>query len=274
MDIQIEEPSDNDFGGVLDLLELSSLPTDTTTDLGLVDIPRGPYGGSRPHVIVSADMSCTVTRNGNVYCWGIDRSLNSIGSEREQNRPRRVEGFRQIVQLDLAGGVGCGVDYDRDVWCWGENLEDMLRTGSMENPLTGAQRRLDVSDIVQVAMYGYAFLERRADGSVYARAVEPSTLVRFILPAPVVDLCPGNAYYCVVLSTGQVACYTSGSFSTTAPRIVEGLVNVTSVAVGYRHFCALKRDGTVWCGGITSMGRRGLPLSREICVTGNAGTNR
>lgn len=44
------------------------------------------------------------------------------------------------------------------------------------------------------------------------------------------------------------------------PRIVDGLSDVTSVAVGYNHFCALKRDGTVWCWGHNEYGQAGAPI--------------
>jgi alpha-tubulin suppressor-like RCC1 family protein len=45
-----------------------------------------------------------------------------------------------------------------------------------------------------------------------------------------------------------------------APRIVAGVDNVISVAAGFNHYCAVKRDGTLWCWGRNEYGQAGVPL--------------
>ena len=170
------------------------------------------HDGTVPRIITHGYMTCALTSAGSVYCWGISRYLNSVGTESEQELPRRVGGLRNIVQLAMSLTMACAVDSDRSVWCWGQNMLDHLQTGSTEDPLTVARRRLDVSDIVQVAPFGPAFLGRYLDGSIVGRDGSPSVLVRFPLPAPAVDL-RATTNYCTVLSTGVVACYTAGVLS-------------------------------------------------------------
>lgn len=224
-------------------------------------VPKdGFYEGSVPQVIAFSDMTCTVTASGDVYCWGLNNYLNRVGTESERERPRRVETLRQIVQFDMSVSMACGVDYNHHVWCWGENFANILQTGSVEDPLLVARRRQDITGIEQVAPYGPAFLGRHVSGVVYGRAAVPSVLVNFSLPASA-NYIDAEGGWCVVLSTGQVACYTSGDFTTTTPRIVDGLNNVTSIDVGGGHFCALKRDGTLWCWGRNEFGQTGIPLA-------------
>jgi alpha-tubulin suppressor-like RCC1 family protein len=172
--------------------------------------------------------------------------------------------------------MACGVDHNRDVWCLGFNYRGSLQTGSTEEVLTVARRRLDVRNIEQVNPYSYSFLGRHTDGSVYFRPTIPSTLMRFPLPAPATDIQSDPiGGYCAILSTGQLACFLDTGEFTELP-IVSGLDDVVGVTVGFSdnsaidygggHYCALKRDGTVWCWGHNEYGQAGTPpASGEIC---------
>lgn len=238
----------------------------------LEDVPEldgGPEGPVR-QVATGWGMTCAIVANGNVYCWGISHALNRLGTQSEMLRPRRVGGLRQIEQLAISSGGACAVDTHHAAWCWGENWFRDL-SGSTESYLTSAFRRPDVSDVRQVAMYAY--LTRHGDGSLLGR--NGDRLERFSLPAPVVDIDGDSlAGYCAVLSTGQVACYEDGPYSQ-GPRLVPGVADVIAVAVGYSasgigiaggHFCALKRDGTVWCWGHNERGQTGIqPEMGDVC---------
>jgi uncharacterized repeat protein (TIGR01451 family) len=42
------------------------------------------------------------------------------------------------------------------------------------------------------------------------------------------------------------------------PKMIEGLSNITAIAVGFRHILALKSDGTVWSWGVNDVGQLGV----------------
>jgi alpha-tubulin suppressor-like RCC1 family protein len=73
------------------------------------------------------------------------------------------------------------------------------------------------------------------------------------------DLAAGGEYTCALESDGTLWCWgnnTGGRLSvdnddadTAQPRPVVGLEDVTEIAGGRNHRCALKGDGTVWCWG-------------------------
>ena len=106
-----------------------------------------------------------------------------------------------------------------------------------------------------------SFMARYEDGSIYG--FNRPTVLRFTPPAPAVDL-QADTGYCVTLSTGQLLC-DEGNFRR-SPQLVAALSNVIATAVGSRHLCALKRDGTVWCWGHNESGQTGFPLeSSDVC---------
>jgi alpha-tubulin suppressor-like RCC1 family protein len=42
------------------------------------------------------------------------------------------------------------------------------------------------------------------------------------------------------------------------------LANLTEVAAGYNHTCALRNDGTVWCWGYNGNGELGMALPARV----------
>lgn len=161
----------------------------------------------------------------------------------------------------------CAVDHDGFVWCWGTNHDDRLQIGSGDDPLTTARSRQDVTDMEQVAGADI-FLGRSGNGSVYGRTVVPSILVRFSQPISAIDLHAGGEAWCATTTAGQVFCHLRGRFSD-PPQLVDGLSDVVSTVIGSRHFCALKRDGTVWCWGNNEYAQTGIPLeSSNLCHDG------
>lgn len=234
------------------------------------DQPLVGYDGSVPGVVVACRMTCSLESDGSVYCWGIDSNLNLTGTLAEQRQPRRMSGFRGIVRLGSPCNSLCGVDFRGDVWCLGSNYYGLLQTGSTENNVTVAQRRRDVRDIVQ-AETAYSFLALARNGILYGDNSIPPRTQELPLPAAAVELSAGSMGYCVVLSTGRVACYPTESMGrfgpySAGPTLMSGLEDISHVTVGGDHACALKRDGTVWCWGENELGQTGVPLeSSQTC---------
>lgn len=104
---------------------------------------------------------------------------------------------------------------------------------------------------------------------------------------PVVQIAPGHGVSCAVKASGAVLCWganefgqlgdapvsapTCSAFNRTAPcratpTVVQGLTEVQSIAVGFHHACAVKREGTVWCWGLNNDGQLGHdPTLDERC---------
>ena len=225
------------------------------------------FRGMVRQVEVSGDVACVVLVAGEVYCWGAD-SINLDGTWEERLRPRRISGLSRVSQLSVnLGREACAVDQDHHVWCWGANDRNSLETGSFESVLRVPRRRLDVDNISRVAWVGSNFLALGTDGNLYGRGG-----VNIPLPGLAVELSQGDGLsYCVLIAGGQVACYgtlTPGvpqrpdaatwSYQE-GPRIVPELSEVASIASDISHYCALKRDGTVWCWGENFVGQTGTP---------------
>lgn len=239
---------------------------DSAVDVNSVDAgpPRAePFDSPVLNLTANCDSACVVLTNGNVYCWGGSGGgyrFNNGGIGREIYLPRRIRGLRNATQFANSCAIGCGVDGNRDVWCLGDNGAD-LQTGSPEPYLFVAQRRLDVSGMLQVQPWTLAFLGRHLDGSLYFRMGGRRDLVRFSLVSPVTDI-RSSVEYCVLLSNGTVACSYDRDRSE-PPRVVDGLTEAAGIAVGARHYCAVKRDGTVWCWGSNEYGQLGRTLEES-----------
>ena len=77
----------------------------------------------------------------------------------------------------------------------------------------------------------------------------------------------GGFQTCALRSDGTVECWGSDSSgqlgngnpltNSSTPVIVSGLTNVTQIAAGKYHTCALRNDGTVWCWGENAYGQLG-----------------
>jgi len=240
---------------------------------GTIDVSRGDASifmrGAVRQVAAADQLTCVVPMTGEVYCWGDDLTFQ-LGLPREiRYRPRMMAGYRSIINVAHTDGAICAVDEGGDVWCSGDEASGGFATGSDGGGLVPvAARRMDVQNAVRLAwrLSGSILLIVRANGTLYARVhVPPIQSYNFSFPSPAIDV-SANAYsYCVVLSDGRVACMgdyisevTPWPFSE-GPRIVEGLNNVASIAVGWGFYCALKRDGTVWCWGGNNYGQTGTP---------------
>ena len=268
MSIDVRDSSREEMGDDRMESEPDQISSDAVLDLSVPDRASGRverFESPVRRLSVDCCTACVVLSNGNVYCWGgcPGDEFNSDGvSIEERSLPRRMEGLREIEQFSHSCNIGCGVDRNHDVWCMGSNIYN-LGTGSRERYLPVAQRRLDVRGLTRVAVKTYAFLGVQADGSLFISNGGSFPPSRFTLSSAVTDIQIGSDY-CVVLASGAVACRDGLS---SPPRIVEGLDNVSGVAVGVAHKCAVKRDGTLWCWGNNDYSQLGIPIeSSEHCI--------
>jgi len=278
---QTEVASTLSDGGVAEDSRVLDGPPSEWADTRIDGIDRmqsdaGPFTGMVHQVVAWGNTTCAVMISGDVYCWGFDFSFNWGTPYQSTFRPRLMDGYRDITNLSLVSGSGCGVDRAGDVWCSGDNAGNALTTSNRADPLRVADRRTDVSGASHVAWFNGSLLAvQLTDGTLYIKNHLSLASYSIRLPTPAIDVKGGAFYYCVVLADGRVACYGHYVAGDTiwpyreGPRVVEGLDNVVSVAVGGTFYCALKRDGTVWCWGSNTMGQTGTPpLLADRCDNG------
>jgi alpha-tubulin suppressor-like RCC1 family protein len=229
--------------------------------------------GPLPQVATGWSFSCLLARDGRVFCWG-DNALGQLGASgrgksegcigeayeeevefpgRCDAEPRVVAGLDQVRELAVGHSHACALRRDGSVWCWGKNWQGQLGAGN--DPRVTAACRDDVA------------------------------CARTPLPVPGIrarSIAAGGASSCAVLESGQVACWGDAAFGQVSktnerctasrlacartPVIIDGVTDVSHVAVGGRHVCALQKDGRVLCWGGNDDGQTGVPRgSSERC---------
>ena len=181
--------------------------------------------------------SCARTRRDEVYCWGLNESLQvgAITGAVEQLAPVQVQGLAGAVALSAGGngqpkdGHSCAVVAGGAVRCWGDNLVGQLGTGA-----AGAAR------------------------------AEPQLVVG-VGGARGID--SGRQHSCAITTSSEVFCWGAnevGQLGTTpaangvpTPVRVPGLGSLMQIAVGDAHSCASRGSGTVECWGDNGSGQLG-----------------
>ena len=182
---------------------------------------------------LGSDHSCAIAPSGELKCWGRNTSGQlGIGSNESYNEiPQTVPGLSSGV-IAVSGGQShtCAILTAGEIKCWGSNESGQLGTGNYESSNTP----------VTVALPG----------------------------EPAIALALGAAHTCAVLADGSLKCWGSNQDGqlglgyyggdSPVPLTVTGLSsNVTAIAAGDAHTCALTTQGGVKCWGWNGHGRLG-----------------
>ena len=242
----------------------------------------------------AAAHTCAILRDDTAACWGANGSAQlGDGSSTLWKTPVQVmeslaEEESQTPAALLTGIKGLAVGRDHTcallksdqgdlarVACWGGNSSGQLGNGTsvpsavpvtVQNSVNG-----DVMDIVAGDGFTCWLTSQgavRCSGKNAANSLLPSQVSGLTSGAQ--KLAAGGQHACVVTSDdGRVLCWgnnASGqigngtSATTLIPRSVSGLSNVSALALGYRHSCAVvneAQDSTVWCWGNNAYGQLG-----------------
>ncbi|MBM65143.1 MAG: hypothetical protein CMH55_02790 [Myxococcales bacterium] len=91
------------------------------------------------HVAVGQGHSCALNANGALFCWGKnDHAQVGITSDEELcegdvpcvRTPQHLGHLENIVDVALGDRHSCALNRQGSVWCWGNNTEGQLGTGS------------------------------------------------------------------------------------------------------------------------------------------------
>ena len=180
---------------------------------------------------------CAPDSTGAVRCWG-SNSSGQLGDNSNSTRstPVPVVGLSGVAQLALGYRHSCAVLTDGTAHCWGDNDYSQLGDGTL----------LDRSTPTPVVG-----LPERED-------------------AHVVGLTLGNHHTCALTNVGSVYCWGRNQYSqlglgtivdSLSPALVQlgtlSAMNAAELAVGYRHTCIRRTDGTIYCWGDNAFGQLG-----------------
>jgi alpha-tubulin suppressor-like RCC1 family protein len=194
--------------------------------------------------------ACALTSGGSVFCWGANTNgMLGNGNSTNSTLPSPVLGgargagnLSDMSSVAVGSDFACALTTAGGVYCWGSNTSGSLGNGnSGTNSLTavqvlgGAQGAGNLSAVTAIA---------------------------------------GGADFACGLSTGNVFCWglngsgELGNGVTTASGVpvevvagAEGagaLANVSSIALGNHHACAIASGGAVYCWGDNTYGQLGV----------------
>jgi alpha-tubulin suppressor-like RCC1 family protein len=271
-------------------LTATVISTDGTTPRGEVQFRDGrrligtrvviAHPGRQRNISAGQDLTCSVTNDGGVWCWGVNwYGQLGDGTIMERRAPVQVVGLAPRI-VKSAGGRGhtCALSAAGSVYCWGRNEEGQLGDGTTRDRFRPAQvnsldeRAVSISSgqwhtcaltyTGRVKCWGRNKEGQLGDGTRERRRMPVE--VRS-LSAGVVGIATGIGMTCALTTIGKVKCWGggflgNGMYESLVPVDVMGLgYGVIAVAAGTNagHTCAVTREGGVKCWGANYYGQLG-----------------
>jgi alpha-tubulin suppressor-like RCC1 family protein len=199
---------------------------------GLTGVTAITVGDGDPICAVVAD---SLNPDTSVFCWGPGNDNGQLGNGKTDPSWSPVQVFNLFGVTAVAAGLefACAIDTTGAVWCWGGNVYGELGNGTA----TPANSSIPV----------------RVAGVTHAKALSAGEGIACALVSDGSVWCWGNNFG-GWLGTGTApsqACVDTAAPDACAmpPGQVQGLANVTAIASGGNHTCAVVADGSVWCWG-------------------------
>ena len=255
---------------------------DNTTSSRWTPGPVSGLVGSVRSIAAGSNHTCALTDAGGVKCWGsnYDGKIGD-GSTTDRLTPVDVSGLGSGVKAIAAGDSHtCALTDVGGVKCWGDNYEGQLGDGTTVNRLTpanvsglssgvkaiaaGNDYTCAVTDAGAVKCWGDNWGGRLGDGTTTDRLTPVNVSG---LNSGVEAIAASAGHTCAVTGAGGVKCWGNNSFGelgdgTTTDRLTPAAVSgldaeVTAVAAGNGHTCALTDVGGVVCWGGNQAGQLG-----------------
>lgn len=183
-------------------------------------------------VDVGSRLSCALTADGEVWCWGANQygGLGNGSQDEFSTTPSRVETSARFRSVTVASSHACGLDRDGRAWCWGSNQHGQLGAPTSETCEEAACSR------TPVAVEGDRQFKALSAGGGSTCGVEPSGDA----------LCWGR---------GSAGVLGNGSHEhRPAPVPVSGGLSLEGVGAGGGQVCGATADGAAWCWGRAHLG--------------------
>lgn len=223
-------------------------------------------------------------QSGEVYACG-SNSHAQLGMEdgsSNSNVPRKIEGLKNIVQIDAGFGQGMALDSDGHVWGWGKNSTGQVGNGSRATVTMPEQ--LPLEGIVQIGCGGKYSMALDKDGVIWTWGendygqlgyktrtgwcVTP-TAVAIEGFKPVQIAAGGDTAYALdteghVWAWGRNELYQCGTDAVGSTNydpvrvMIPDEVQIVRVIAYSSHTMALADNGDLWLWGNTDTGQRGV----------------
>jgi alpha-tubulin suppressor-like RCC1 family protein len=217
-------------------------------------------------------MSCAVTLEGAVKCWGFGGST-MIDGYYVQATAVDVAGLDgDIVDLGIGFDWACALNAGGTVRCWSRATGTAQPIAGMEDGIAsiavGMSRVCALTEVGSVLCWSpYNYYGELGNGSSGDYGGSGASAV-VGLQSGVAAIASGDYHVCALLASGGVKCWgnnDSGQLgigtdaaSATTPQDVVGLsTGVQSIAAGGGHTCALLTSGPVKCWGFNFFGALG-----------------
>lgn len=217
-------------------------------------------------IAAGKDNTCLRTEDGRVYCFGDDAYMQTKDASfatrpGSRNTPKRVPGLEGVTDVAVAPSHACAAVASSGLRCF---LDVDLEPASVAG--FNAKRVAASASGVCALGEGGAVACYRAGPRELPR--DPVTLPKD-LPAATA-LAAGERHVCALAQDGNVACWGDDQFGQlgsldeaaqkpNALSKVAGLKDVTALAAGKVHTCALQKNGHVACWGMNELGQLGRP---------------
>lgn len=194
--------------------------------------------------------TCVLLTGGSIRCWGgNDSGQLGIGNTSSVNNANNVSNLNlsNVTSISSGGSHTCALFNGGTVRCWGLNSSDQLGIGTQTNVNNAAtSNNLNLSNVSAIAT--------------------------------------GDSHTCVLFNAGTVRCWglnTSGQLGIGNTNNISNAVNannlnlsnVSAIATGGSHTCALFNAGTVRCWGRYLEGQLGSGESINANSNSNVSSN-
>jgi alpha-tubulin suppressor-like RCC1 family protein len=251
--------------------------------------------GSRIAAGVTGNHVCAVKEDGTVRCWGSNSSgqlgNGAGGTGQFSASPVTVSGLTDAVAVAAGAEHSCALRATGSVACWGSNDRGRLGDGTSTTPrltpvpvvnpngstllgvvaiAAGADHTCAVRFDGTARCWGAKKFSQLGTGEpVGTPPIFESSAATVVNLTNAVSIVAGTSHTCALRASGAVSCWGAndlgqlgnGSRDITqghnVPVDVPGLSDVTGIAAGGNHTCALRVNGTVRCWGANSRGQIG-----------------
>jgi len=271
----------------------------STTDR-VTPTPVSGLGVNATKVSANFKHTCALLSNGTIKCWGgNDSGQLGDGTTTESHLPVTVLAPPASSLIVSSGGTHtCAIDNSGRVWCWGDNSYGQIGDGTTTGRLSPVNVSGMVGEVVMVSAgqwhtcavtssnnarcWGYNYTGQLGNGT-YTSSSLPVDVTG--LSTNAVFISAGTSHTCAITASRGVKCWGRNSdgqlgdgtnLDSTIPVDVTGLpANVTSLASGHYHTCAVLETGSVYCWGRNIDGQLGdgttINRNSPVRVTGFGG---
>jgi alpha-tubulin suppressor-like RCC1 family protein len=237
------------------------------------------------------DSACAVVAGGGVYCWGYNfYGQLGNGTTTNSSTPVAVSGITDAVAVTAGFNHSCAVRSSGSIACWGSNDARQLGNGTNAPSSSTPVALPDVTGASAVAAGDPFTCALVSGGSAKCWGIGANGELGYGIyvnfhPAAgdvfgitgATEIAAGDDHTCVIVSGGAAKCWGNnqegqlGNGTTKncdpsegvyqcgppAPVSVLGLTDLTSIAGGHNHTCALAVNGAGYCWGANGAGKLG-----------------